>query len=81
MQFSSIGYKTFKRAVKDLKFAYNEYPEIALQPEIVKLNEIVVTNNGAYEIQENIGYQNTGEKIYGYWKDNIALGGGTGHKN
>ena len=75
LQFSSIGYKTLKRAVKDLQFPYNEYPEIVLQPEIVKLNEIVVTNKGAYEIQEIIGYQNTGEKIYGYWKDNIALGG------
>jgi len=75
LQFSSIGYKTIKKAVKDLKFVYNEYPVIYLEPEIVNLKEIIVTNKGSYEIPETIGYQNTGEKIYGYWKDNIALGG------
>ena len=75
LQFSSIGYTTLKKAVKDLIFSFNEYPAITLEPETVNLREVVVTNKGAFEIAEIIGYQNYGEQIYGYWKDNKALGG------
>ncbi|MEO0527512.1 MAG: carboxypeptidase-like regulatory domain-containing protein [Bacteroidota bacterium] len=76
---SSIGYKTIKRAVLDLEFVYNDYPKILMQPKLIALEEVVVTNPNAnkevYEVDEIVGYQNFGEKVYGYWKDNIALGG------
>jgi len=75
VQFSSIGYETIKKNISDLKFAYNVYPEIPMQPKNVKLDEVVVTNQGAFEVNDIVGYQNYGEKVYGYWKDNIALGG------
>ena len=75
VQFSSMGYQTIKKAVANLVFVYNEYPEILMQPENVELDEVVVTNSGAYEVNDIVGYQNYGEKAFGYWKENIALGG------
>ncbi len=75
VQFSSMGYQTLKRAVANLEFVYNEYPEILMQPENVELDEVVVTNRGAYEVNDIVGYQNYGERTFGYWKENIALGG------
>lgn len=75
IQFSTLGYRTIRRAVRDLKLVYNEYPEIAMQPENIMLNEVVVTNRGTYELSAIVGYQNYGERSFGYWKDNIALGG------
>lgn len=75
VQFSSMGYETIRKKISDLKFAYNEYLEIPMQPKNLELNEVVVTNRGAFEVSDIVGYQNYGEKVYGYWKDNIALGG------
>jgi len=75
VQFSSMGYQTLKEGVADLEFVYNEYSEILMQPESVELNEVVVTNRGAFEVSDVVGYQNYGENTFGYWKDNIALGG------
>ena len=75
IQFSSLGYQTLKKAVKNLNFVYNDYPEILMISENLNLNEVVVTNKGAYEVNEIVGYQNYGEQNFGYWKDNIALGG------
>ena len=75
IQFSSLGYQTLKKAVKNLDFVYNDYPEILMRSENLNLNEVVVTNKSAYEVNEIVGYQNYGEQNFGYWKDNIALGG------
>lgn len=75
VQFSAMGYKTLKKKVADLQLVYNEYPKIVMQTESVVLKEVVVTNRGAFEISDIVGYQNYGEKTFGYWKDNIALGG------
>ncbi len=75
VQFSAMGYTTLKKPVSSLEFVYNEYPKIVMQPESVVLNEVIVTNKGAFEISDVVGYQNYGEKTFGYWKDNISLGG------
>lgn len=72
---SSMGYKTIKKAVPELEFRYNDYVEIRLLPQHMKLSEVVVTDKGTFELNQNVGYQNFGHKTYGYWKDNIALGG------
>ena len=77
LQFSSMGYKTMKKAIPDLEFVLNEYPKIIMSPETVLLNEIIVSNKGVLtEVgNESVGYLNRGEKVYGYWKDDVALGG------
>ena len=73
--FSALGYETFYTPVSDIEKVYNEYTEIPLQPSVLELNEVVVSNKGKRFIQDDIGYRNYGEKSFGYWKDNIALGG------
>ncbi len=75
VQFSSMGYKTIEKTISDLRFVYNDYPEIPMEPKNLELNEIVVTNKGGFKVNDIVGYQNYGESTYGYWKDNIALGG------
>ncbi|NAS13458.1 carboxypeptidase-like regulatory domain-containing protein [Poritiphilus flavus] len=75
LQISSLGYRTIKKAVSDLVFQYNEYPKIAMVPVAVELQEVVLTNRVLYEFEDIIGYKNVGEKMFGYWKDDIALGG------
>lgn len=73
--FSALGYETLYISISDIKFVNNQYPDIILKPSLVKLNEVVVSNKGERFIADNIGYRNYGVKNYGYWKDNIALGG------
>ncbi len=73
--FSALGYETLYISISDIKFVYNQYPDIILKPSLVELNEVVVSNKGERFIADNIGYRNYGVKNYGYWKDNIALGG------
>ncbi len=73
--FSSLGYEKLEIPISDLKFVYNEYPILKLNPSILELNEVVVTDKKGEFVQKSAGYKNTGEPVYGYWKDNIALGG------
>ncbi|MDT0607376.1 carboxypeptidase-like regulatory domain-containing protein [Croceitalea rosinachiae] len=73
--FSALGYETLYFPISDLKLVYNEYPDVALKPSVVELNEVVLFNDGQEFIPDNIGYENYGEIIFGYWKDDIALGG------
>jgi len=73
--FSALGYETLYISISEIKFVYNQYPDIILKPSLVELNEVVVSNKGERFIADNIGYRNYGVKNYGYWKDNIALGG------
>ncbi|MBT8283093.1 MAG: carboxypeptidase-like regulatory domain-containing protein, partial [Muriicola sp.] len=78
LQFSALGYATINKLISNLEFRYNEYPRILMEPKVELLNEVVVTNVGLYESEETIGYENGGHQFYGYWKDNIALGGQLG---
>lgn len=74
--FSSLGYQSLEIFVRDIELVYNEYPVIQLEPEIVALNEVVVTNIDADFVDELVGNTNSfGTNAYGYWKDNVALGG------
>ena len=73
--FSALGYETLYISISDIKFVHNKYPDFSLKPSLVELNEVVVSNKGERFIADNIGYRNYGVKNYGYWKDNIALGG------
>ncbi|MEZ2414118.1 carboxypeptidase-like regulatory domain-containing protein [Muriicola sp. E247] len=75
LQFSSLGYSTINRKASELEFSYNEYPIIYLEPKAEQLNPVVVTDAGLFESGDRIGYKNGGHQFYGYWKDNIALGG------
>ncbi|WP_343486505.1 carboxypeptidase-like regulatory domain-containing protein [Allomuricauda sp. d1] len=75
IQFSSLGYKTLKINVQDIPMVYNEYPILKLVPEAFQLNEVIVSDKKNWTIPENVGYHNYGEEVYGYWKDEIALGG------
>ncbi len=73
--FSALGYETYYKPVSSIKKVFNEYPEILLKPSLMELNEVVVSNKGERFIPDKIGYRNYGEENFGYWKDNIALGG------
>ena len=73
--FSSLGYENLEIPISEIVFAYNEYPEVRLQPKIEALNEVIVTNVDGEFVADNIGYKNGGETVFGYWKDNVALGG------
>ena len=73
--FSALGYETLNFPISDLNLVYNNYPDVALKPTNVELNEVVIYNDGQEFIPDNIGYENYGENIFGYWKDDIALGG------
>ncbi len=73
--FSSLGYESLEILVGEIDLVYNEYPEVRLTPTTVKLNEVVVTNIEGEFIDQDIGYKNSGETVFGYWKDNVALGG------
>ncbi|PRX55163.1 carboxypeptidase-like regulatory domain-containing protein [Flagellimonas meridianipacifica] len=74
--FSSLGYQPLEIPVKKVEFVYNEYPEIKLMPEAVRLEEVVVTNIETELVDELVGNKSSfGSNSYGYWKDNVALGG------
>jgi hypothetical protein len=73
--FSSLGYGQKEIPVSEAVFVYNEYPEILLTPSDIELSEVVVTNDQLVPITEYVGYQNNGNSSFGYWRDNIALGG------
>ncbi|AKA36191.1 carboxypeptidase-like regulatory domain-containing protein [Flagellimonas lutaonensis] len=73
--FSALGYKSFKIPLRSVPRLFNEYPDIAMQPTTLELNEVVVSDKATHFIEDVVGYLNNGEEAYGYWKDNIALGG------
>ncbi len=73
--FSSMGYLSIKTAIPDLEFSFNEYPKISMFAKTLRLNEVVVTNKNGYQYVDQIGYRNLGENAFGYWKEDIALGG------
>ncbi|WP_350286033.1 carboxypeptidase-like regulatory domain-containing protein [uncultured Croceitalea sp.] len=73
--FSVMGYESLLIPVKNITLVYNDYVDVFITPAAFELKEVVVSNKGEWFIKDNIGYRNFGEKNYGYWKDNIALGG------
>ncbi|MEM9362588.1 MAG: carboxypeptidase-like regulatory domain-containing protein [Bacteroidota bacterium] len=74
--FSSLGFKPLEIPINNIELVYNEYPVVRLEPEAVILDEVVVTNIDANFVNELVGNTNNFETdAYGYWKDNVALGG------
>ena len=73
--FSALGYESLEIAIKDFPMVFNTYPDFKMKPSPLALNEVVVSNREGRFIPDNIGYRNYGEQDFGYWKDNIALGG------
>ncbi len=73
--FSALGYETRFIPVSNLNSVTGSNAEISLIPKSLELNEVVVSNKKGRFINDHIGYRNYGQKNYGYWKDNIALGG------
>jgi hypothetical protein len=60
--------------VSNVKYILNEFSKIEMRPADIVLNEVVVTNVSQVPVKEYIGYRNNGQKIFGYWKEEIALG-------
>jgi len=73
--FSALGYAPLKIPVEKMPLVYNEYPVFKMSPERMALNEVVVSNRGERFVTDFVGYKNYGEQTFGYWKDQIALGG------
>ncbi|NER11138.1 carboxypeptidase-like regulatory domain-containing protein [Muriicola jejuensis] len=75
VQFSSLGYRPINIPVADLRSGNDHTPKYFMTPQVEELNEVVVTNAGMFESEELVGYESGDRRNYGYWKDNIALGG------
>jgi len=73
--FSALGYAPLNIPVAEMPLVFNDYPVFKMTPERVSLNEVVVSNKDGRFIPDAIGYKNFGERTFGYWKDQIALGG------
>ncbi|MEM1260144.1 MAG: carboxypeptidase-like regulatory domain-containing protein, partial [Bacteroidota bacterium] len=73
--FSALGYAPLNIPLAEMPLVYNEYPIFKMKPERVALSEVVVSNKDGRFIPDPIGYKNFGERTFGYWKDQIALGG------
>ncbi len=73
--FSALGYKTLTIPITEIPLVYNEYPKFKMDPTVVALDEVVVSNKGERFITDFVGFKNFGERTFGYWKDNVALGG------
>ncbi len=77
--FSSLGYEPRTVQVSKAEYLYNEYPVIKLKPSTIALQEVVVTLNEMEFVDEMVGYRKFyGSKVFGYWKENMALGGELG---
>ena len=48
--------------------------QIEMLPANILLNEVVVSDASLVPVTEYIGYRNDGQRIFGYWKENMALG-------
>ena len=75
IQISSLGYETLDIPISQISTAGQESPKILLRPSEIQLQEVVVLSDALVPITEYLGYRNYGERSFGYWNDNIALGG------
>ncbi len=80
IQFSSLGYSPLDIPVAEKRLADTGFPKYAMSPQPEQLNEVVVTNAGMFTSEEKVGYESGDRRNFGYWKDNIALGGELGTK-
>jgi len=73
--FSALGYASLNVPLVNMPLSNNEPPIFKMTPKTLALNEVVVSNKNGTFISDAIGYKNYGSQSFGYWKDNIALGG------
>ncbi|MEM8929177.1 MAG: carboxypeptidase-like regulatory domain-containing protein [Bacteroidota bacterium] len=75
LQFSSLGYAIKKIEYSNAsQFFDKELVVVYMDPQEMELAEVEVYNDGEF-ISDNVGYRSYGEEYFGYWKDNMALGG------
>lgn len=75
IQFSSVGYKSIKIKLADLKIGHNEYKKVVMEPDIFQLNEAVIVGKSTLrKVDEIIGYSYRSRKKLGYWKGDGSLG-------
>ena len=72
--FSALGYASLNIPTAEMPLLDNSYPVFKMTPESVFLEEVVVSNKGDRFVTDFVGYKNNGERNFGYWKDQIALG-------
>lgn len=75
IQISSLGYETVEISVDEISSRAAEFPKILMQASDIVLDEVVLLSDALVPITEFLGYRNYGEKNFGYWNENIALGG------
>lgn len=75
LQISSLGYATLELSLSECYTKLNSDSKVLLEPSEIQLEEVVLSGAALVPISENLGYRNYGEPIYGYWKDDTALGG------
>ena len=74
IQFSSLGYQKIEMKVSNAKYILNKFSKIEMFPANILLSEVVVSDAALVPVTEYIGYRNDGQRIFGYWKENMALG-------
>jgi len=72
--FSALGYETVFVSFSDASRDFSLLNTIKLQPKITALEEVEVYNDGWRYVQEQIGYKNFKEPMFGYWSGRLGLG-------
>tara|TARA_R110000765_G_scaffold99110_4_gene186071 strand:- start:1582 stop:4206 length:2625 start_codon:yes stop_codon:yes gene_type:complete len=78
LKISSIGYKEFKMSFSSVLDQGSRSIEIKLEPEIVSLNEVVLTSSKRKrksKTEKMVGYSFVGQLKNGSWEGDGALGG------
>ncbi|MFD0797395.1 carboxypeptidase-like regulatory domain-containing protein [Maribacter chungangensis] len=75
VQISSLGYETIKIPIGQIKVADEDFPKIVMQPSDIQLEEVFLYSDALVPITEFVGYRNYGERNFGYWNKDMALGG------
>jgi hypothetical protein len=75
VQISSLGYENIRIPVGQITVGAKEFPEILMQPSDIILDEVILSSDALVPITEFLGYRNYGERNFGYWNKNVALGG------
>ncbi len=75
IQISSLGYETIEIAIKEVSAMGNKKSMISMLPAEIELQEVVVKSSALVPVSEFVGHRNQGERNYGYWNKNTALGG------
>lgn len=73
IRISSLGYEPL--VLPFARFQQQDGKVFRLKESPISLQEVVLTNLPAYQVEEEAGYPGLTGKGIGYWKDSAALGG------